>query len=86
MLVGVPYYEAYWATCRLALEHTAQQFHLVWLFPASGDTALSGAPAVQFLLDEVFVNADACRHAVHYTADGFTVALAESSKPEYVSK
>lgn len=86
VLVGVPYNKAYRATCRLTLEHAAQQFHLVWLFPAGSDAALSRASAVQLLLNEVRVYADACRHAVHHAADGLTVALAECGQPEYVSK
>ena len=86
MLVGIADDEADGAARRVAFEDAAEQFYAVGLLAAGGDGALAGTPPVQFVLDEVHVDGDACRHAVNDTSYGLAMALAEGRQPEYIAK
>ena len=86
VLVLVAHDEADGAACRLAFEHAAEQFYVVSLLSAGGNVALARSAAVEFRLDEVKVNGDACRHAVDDTSDSLAVALAKGGQSEKFSK
>ena len=86
VLVLVADNEADGTSSRLAFKHPAQQFHLVLLITAGGNTALAGTSAVEFLLNEIHVDVNACRHTVDNPSDGCSVALAKCGQPEYGSK
>jgi hypothetical protein len=86
MLVGVVYQEANRASCRLSFKHTTQQFHLVSLFTGCRNVTLSWFAPVQFLLDELQVNGNACRHPVYDATDGFSMTFAKGCQPKYVTK
>ena len=75
MLVRVAHNEADRTACRLALEDTAEQFHVVCLIACCRNVALTRTPTVQLLLDEVDIDVDAGRHTVNNTANGLTMAL-----------
>ena len=85
-LVVVPDHKANGAACRLSVHHSAEQFHFVVFFAVGGNSALSGFPAVQLMLDEIHVDIHAGRHAVNDTTYGFAVAFAKGGQGEYFSK
>ena len=82
VLVRVPDNETDGTPCRFPFKHTTEQFHLVGFLSGSGDAALSRASAVQFLLDELQVDVDACRHPVDHAAYGLTVTFSEGRQRE----
>ena len=82
VLVRVPDNETDGTSRRFPLKHTTEQFHLVGFLSGSGDTALSWAPAVQFLLDEFQVDVDAGWHPVDHAAYGLTVTFSEGRQRE----
>ena len=82
MMIGVPDDETYGASRRFPFKHTAEQFHLVSFLSGSGDTALSWTPAVQFLLDEIQVDANTCWHPVDDAAYGLAVTFSEGGQRE----
>jgi hypothetical protein len=86
VLVGVSDHEADGTSRRLALEDATEQLYLVGFLARRGDGALTGTPPVEFLLDESQVYLDACRHAVHDTADGLAVTLTKGGQSEYLSE
>ena len=86
MLVGIAYDEADRTACRLPLEDTAEQFHLVGFVARCCNLALSGTTAVQFLLDKVKVDVNACRHTIDDATHSLTVTLAKGRQSEYLSK
>ena len=83
MLVGVAHDEVDGTARRLTLEDTTEQLHLIRFLARGRDLALSWATTIEFLLDEIHVDVDACRHAVDNATDGFTMTLAKSRQPEY---
>ena len=86
VLIGVAHHKADGASCRLAFKHATEQFYLVGLFTAGGDAALSGASAVQFALNKVDVDVDACRHAINDAAHSSSVTFAERGERENISE
>jgi hypothetical protein len=82
MLIGVSDHEANRTSCRLTFKHTTEQFHLVLFLTTGGDMALSWAATRQFLLDEVNIDRDTCRHPVDNTANGLTMTLAKGRQSE----
>ena len=77
VLIGISDHETDRASCRFPLKHTTKQFHLVCFVTSSRNTALSWSAAVQFLLNEVYVDVNTRRHAVNNAANSLTVAFAE---------
>ena len=86
MLVGVSHDETNRASSRLSLERAAQNFHSVGFVPACCHAALSGPAPVELALDEVDVDVDAGRQTVYHSSHGFSMALPESRKCEYVAE
>ena len=86
MLVFVADNEADGRTRGLSLEQPREDFHAVAFLARRGQRALSRAAAVEFVLHDAEVYADACRHAVNHAADGRAVAFAERRQAEYLSK
>ena len=70
----------------MSFEHTAEQFYAVGLTARSGDSTLSGASAVEFMLDEIHVDLDAWRHTVNDTSHALAMAFAKSGKGENIAK
>ena len=86
VLVLIAYDEADRASRGFAFEDTTQQFHAVTFLAVCGDAALSGLAPVQFLLNEVHIHLNTCRHTVNDAADGCSVALAEGSQRKDISE
>ncbi len=73
-------------TCRFPFKYATHQFHPVFFMPACHQRMLAGTPAVEFVLNIIQINLYSCRHAVHYSADGFPVAFTKGCQGKYVSK
>ena len=77
VLVGVAHNKSDRATCRFTFEHATEQLKLVSLLTACGYRALTWATTVKLRLDEVKVDVNASRHAVHHSTHGLAMTLAE---------
>ena len=86
VLVGVAYLETDRSACRFALEHAAQELHLVGLVSGSGDVALTRATTIQFALHEIHVDFDAGRESIDDTADRHAMAFAECRECKEIAK
>ena len=78
----VTYDEADGAACRFAFKHAAEQFHLVCLLARGRYLALSRSATVQFVLDEVEIDVDACRHTIDDASYCCSVTLAKRGQCE----
>jgi hypothetical protein len=85
-LVGIADDHADRHSGRPSLEDTAQHFDTVCLLARRRHSALSGPPAIKFMLDECCID----RHSRTYAIDDHSyrgsVALAESRDPKMLSK
>lgn len=81
-LVRVAHNEADRTARRLALEHAAEQFHLVLLVALGRNVALTRPAAAQFALYELQVDVNARRHSVDNAADSLAMTLAECGESE----
>ena len=85
-MVGVAHDETDGAAGRFALEHTAEQLHLIGFVTRCGQGALPRPAAVQFRLDEIQVDVYAGGHTVYHTSDGGSMALAKGGQCEMMAE
>ena len=82
MLIGVAHDETNRTASCLSFEYSTQNLHLVSLLPICCYPALSRAAAVKFVLDELHVYHNACRHTVDDTTYSLSVAFAKCCQRE----
>ena len=86
VLVCVAHEKSDGSACRFPLENTTEQLHTVAFLAVGGDMALSWTASVQFFLNEIDVDVDACRHSVNNAANSLSVAFAKGGEGENMSK
>ena len=86
MLILVPDHETDGRTRGGSFKNTRKQLHPVGFLPGGGDMGLSGLPAIQILLNKLYVNGHPGRTSVDDPANGSSVRLSERGESEYSSK
>ena len=89
LLVGVLNDKAYGCTSASAFKDAGEEFHRVGFLPLGHNCRLAGPSFVQFLLDGLLIDLQACRTSVDDASYGIAVGFPESSKlkkfPEGIS-
>ena len=86
LLIGVADEQGYGSAGGNALQHPGKDLHLISLFSSGGQSGLTGAAAVEFMLDKLRIHRQTGGDAIDDCAQCRTVGFTKGGDPENFSE